>query len=107
MLIPKKSLGQNFLLDKNLCKKISKSISIKNNILIEIGSGTGQLTDEIIKFKPKKLILIEKDDELFKILKSKYSKFDYIELLNIDAINLNLKLKENFIIVSNLPYNIA
>ena len=107
MIIPKKSLGQNFLLDKNLCKKIIKSLSIKNRIIIEIGPGTGQLTDEIIKYKPKKLILIEKDDKLFKILKSKYSKLDFIEILNIDANKINLNLKENFSVISNLPYNIA
>ena len=107
MLIPKKSLGQNFLLDKNLCKKIISSLNIKNKIIIEIGPGTGQLTDEIIKFKPKKLILIEKDYKLFKILKTKYSKLKFIEIFNIDAIKINLNLNENFSIISNLPYNIA
>ena len=107
MLIPKKSLGQNFLLDKNLCKKIINSLNIKNKTIIEIGPGTGQLTDEIIKFKPKKLILIEKDYKLFKILKTKYSKLNFIEIFNIDAIKINLNLNENFSIISNLPYNIA
>ena len=107
MLIPKKSLGQNFLLDKNLCKKIINSLNIKNKIIIEIGPGTGQLTDEIIKFKPKKLILIEKDYKLFKILKTKYAKLNFIEIFNIDAIKINLNLNENFSIISNLPYNIA
>ena len=107
MLIPKKSLGQNFLLDKNLCKKIIKPLRINNRIIVEIGSGTGQLTDEIIKFKPKKLILIEKDYKLFKILKSKYSNLNFIEILNIDAMKINLNFNENFNIISNLPYNIA
>ena len=107
MLVPKKSLGQNFLIDKNLCKKITKSLNIKNKIIIEIGPGTGQLTDEIIKLNPKKLILIEKDNKLFKLLKKKYIKLDYMEILNIDAINLDVNLNENFSIVSNLPYNIA
>ena len=107
MLIPKKSLSQNFLLDKNLCKKIINSLSIRNKIIIEIGPGTGQITDEIIKFKPKKLILIEKDYKLFKILKTKYSKLNFIEIFNIDAIKINLNLNENFSIISNLPYNAA
>ena len=107
MLIPKKSLGQNFLLDKNLCKKIINSLNIKNKTIIEIGPGTGQLTDEIIKFKPKKLILIEKDYKLFKILKTKYSELNFIEIFNIDAIKINLNLNENFSIISNLPYNVA
>ena len=107
MLIPKKSLGQNFLLDKNLCRKIVKSLRIKNRTIIEIGPGTNQLTDEIIKFNPKKLVLIEKDNKLIKILKTKYSKLDFIEILNIDALKIDLNLNENFSIVSNLPYNIA
>ena len=107
MIIPKKSLGQNFLLDKNLRKKIINTLRIRNKIIIEIGPGTGQLTDEIIKLKPKKLILIEKDYKLFKILKSKYSKLNFIEIFNIDAIKINLNLNENFSIISNLPYNIA
>ncbi len=107
MLIPKKSLGQNFLLDKNLCKKIVKSLRVNDKIIIEIGPGTGQLTDEIIKFNPKKLVLIEKDNKLIKILKTKYSKLDFIEILNIDALKIDLNLNENFSIVSNLPYNIA
>ena len=88
MLIPKKSLGQNFLLDKNLCKKIVKSLKVNNKTIIEIGPGTGQLTDEIIKFNPKKLVLIEKDNKLIKILKTKYSKLDFIEILNIDALKI-------------------
>ena len=107
MLIPKKSLGQNFLLDKNLCKKIVKSLRVNDKIIIEIGPGTGQLTDEIIKFNPKKLVLIEKDNKLIKILKTKYSKLNFIEILNIDALKIDLNLNENFSIVSNLPYNIA
>ena len=61
MLIPKKSLGQNFLIDNNLCKKIVSNINIKEKIIMEIGPGTGQVTKEIIKIKPKRLILIEKD----------------------------------------------
>ena len=53
MHIPKKSLGQNFLLDHNLLKKIVSNINIKNKNIIEIGSGTGLLTNEIIKQNPK------------------------------------------------------
>ena len=50
MLIPKKSLGQNYLLDRNIAKKIIDSINILNQTIIEIGPGTGKITDEIIKF---------------------------------------------------------
>ena len=107
MLIPKKSLGQNFLLDKNICKKIINLAEIKNKTVLEIGPGTGQLTDEIIKKKPKKLILIEKDVELYKFLMNKYIKTNNIEILNKDILKTNIKKYKDLIIFSNLPYNIS
>ena len=73
MINPKKSLSQNFLKDKNICKKIVSEANIKNNLVLEIGPGYGILTDFILKEKPKKFILVEKDKEIFKFLKKKYS----------------------------------
>ena len=69
----KKSLGQNFLIDKNILKKIVSvgDISSGDNIL-EIGPGTGNLTEYIIKSKPNNIIVVEKDIELSKILESKF-----------------------------------
>ena len=67
MSYPKKSLGQNFLIDKNIIKKILNLFTEKKNI-IEIGPGHGSLTDEIIKLKPKSLCMIEKDIFLSKKL---------------------------------------
>ena len=58
MLFAKKSLGQNFLRDKNIIKKIVELIKIENRNIIEIGPGTGSLTDEILKKKPKSLQLM-------------------------------------------------
>ena len=72
MEYPKKSLGQNFLIDKNITKKIVSLTDVSNQNIIEIGAGNGALTDVLIKKKPKSLILIEKDDKLVQILKSKY-----------------------------------
>ena len=69
---PKKSLGQNFLIDKEVIKKILSCADIKNRNILEVGPGTGNLTDEIIKNKPKELILIEKDTFLLELLKKKY-----------------------------------
>ena len=67
-IVPKKSLGQNFLLNKDIIKKIIDLGKItSNNIVLEIGPGTGNLTSEILKRKPKKLVAIEKDVNLFKI----------------------------------------
>ena len=107
MHIPKKSLGQNFLLDRNLLKKIVSNINIKNKNIIEIGSGTGLLTNEIIKQNPKKLILLEKDNSLYEKLKLKYLDNKSIEIENIDVLKDNLSFKENFNIIANLPYNIS
>ena len=86
MLIPKKSLGQNFLIDKNIAKKIvNVAKNIPENNILEIGSGKGALTDEIIKKNPKNLILIEKDKFLYEYLLSKYKNIKNIKVLNQDA----------------------
>ena len=105
---PKKSLGQNFLIDKNIAKKIVNITSINNQYIVEIGPGTGFLTDEIINKKPKKLYLLEKDKSLYLYLKKKYYDYKNIEIINDDALNFNLQcIKERKKIISNLPYNIS
>ena len=105
---PKKSLGQNFLSDKNIIKKIVDIGKINtSDAIIEIGPGTGNLTEFILKKKPKKIILIEKD---YKLVKSLYEKFnDSVNIKNEDILNFQVKntLKEKFIIYGNLPYNIS
>ena len=68
---PKKSLGQNFLIDNNIIDKIIKLSDIKNNNIVEIGPGTGNVTKKIIDQNPKSLILIEKDRQLADDLKGK------------------------------------
>ena len=69
---PKKSLGQNFLIDPNIIKNIIDLGNItSNDSIIEIGPGTGKLTDEIITRKPKNILLIEKDKILSENLKTK------------------------------------
>ncbi len=104
---PKKSLGQNFLIDKNIIKKISDVYPIKENSeILEIGPGTGNLTEFLIKKKPRKIFLIEKDKNLFLELKKKYNN---IEIFNNDILKLPLKkiINEETIIFGNLPYNIS
>ena len=68
--LPKKSLGQNFLIDKNIIRKISNIVEIKKNTkILEIGPGYGNLTEEIIKKKPEFLYAVEKDKKLAILLK--------------------------------------
>ena len=103
----KKSLGQNFLFDKNILNIIINCADIKDKNILEIGPGTGNLTTEIIKRKPKNFFLIEKDKDLLLLLKEKYSeKITYInkDVLNIDESVLS---KEKLTVFGNLPYNIS
>ena len=107
MLVPKKSLSQNFLIDKNIVRKIIKLADIKNQKVIEIGPGTGSITNELVKQNPQKLTLIEKDDGLYKHLNEKYKNYNNVTVICNDI------LKEDFInfkdetIISNIPYNIS
>ena len=107
MIKPKKSLGQNFLIDKNIIKKISKIISIKDKIILEIGPGTGNLTSEILINKPKKVYVIEKDQNLVSHLKRKFG--TDLDIINKDVLKFNEKLlsSSKLNVFGNLPYNIS
>jgi 16S rRNA (adenine1518-N6/adenine1519-N6)-dimethyltransferase len=109
MNFAKKSLGQNFLIDKNIIKKIIGLTNIEDNNIIEIGPGNGALTDEILKKKPKSLKVIEKDFYLAEKLKVKYSKNKNIKVFNSDILSFDIKkyTNKNTIIFGNLPYNIS
>ena len=108
MIKPKKSLGQNFLIDKNICKKIINLTKITNNNILEIGPGTGSLTEEILKNNPKKLTIIEKDEDLFNKLKNKFNGIKKLEIINEDALNYDYnQISNQTKIISNLPYNIS
>ena len=109
MQFAKKSLGQNFLIDKNIIKKIINIIDIGNKNIIEIGSGKGALTNEIIKKNPKSLSIIEKDFYLSKELNLKYKKNKIVKIYNTDVLKLNIEklCKKNSVIFGNLPYNIS
>ena len=109
MLIkPKKSLGQNFLTDKNILQKISNTVKINEDTeILEIGPGTGNLTEYLLKKKPKKITLVEKDTNLSKLLKSKFG--ENIHIINEDFLNFSKynSLGKNLIIFGNLPFNIS
>lgn len=106
MIKAKKSLGQNFLKDKNIVNKIINITKIKGQNIIEVGPGQGALTEEIVKLKPKNLILIEKDIKLYFLLKKKYHNKN-IKIINHDALKFNFNKYKNYKIISNLPYNIS
>ena len=106
---PKKSLGQNFLIDRNIIKKIVEIENInKNTEILEIGPGYGNLTKVLISKKPKKIIAVEKDKKISFFLKNLLK--DYKNVL-IDNSDILFSLKNNFgknlIVFGNLPYNIS
>ena len=106
----KKSLGQNFLIDKNIINKIVEIGKInKNKNILEIGPGYGSLTNEIISKNPKKFFAIEKDKKISVYLKKKFKDFKNFEIINSDF--LNVIEKRNFgddvTIFGNLPYNVS
>ena len=80
----KKSLGQNFLIDREVLEKIVSIVEIADKEILEIGPGSGNLTSYILKKNPKKVFVIEKDDELSLILKEKFA--NQIEIINDDVL---------------------
>jgi 16S rRNA (adenine1518-N6/adenine1519-N6)-dimethyltransferase len=103
----KKSLGQNFLIDQNIIDKIIYTVEIKNKSILEIGPGTGNLTKNILKKKPKKLIVIEKDNHLAETLKINLN--SSIKIINNDVLKINENNldKDVLTVFGNLPYNIS
>ena len=107
MIKVKKSLGQNFLIDRNVLETIIGQVKIKDKIVLEVGPGTGNLTSYILNGKPKKFFVVEKDDNLAFDLKEKFK--EKILIINDDIlkINENSLSSEKIIVFGNLPYNIS
>ena len=103
----KKSLGQNFLIDRNILEKISNIAAIKGKNILEIGPGTGNLTSFILKKNPKKIFVVEKDSNLSKNLKENFK--DELIIINKDILDIDETslLKEKLSVFGNLPYNIS
>ena len=107
MIKAKKSLGQNFLIDQNVIDKIVNILELKDKNILEVGPGTGNLTEAILKKKPKKVIVVEKDNYLAGLMKNKFK--NRIKIINQDI----LKTDENSLsdqiltVFGNLPYNIS
>ena len=110
-----KSLGQNFLINDDVINTIVDSAQInKEDLIIEIGPGLGTLTSKLLE-KAKKVICIELDKRMIKILQNRFSLYNNFELINEDILKVNLKeiiekeLRniQKVKIVANLPYYIT
>tara|TARA_Y100000768_G_scaffold283413_1_gene218056 strand:- start:604 stop:1389 length:786 start_codon:yes stop_codon:yes gene_type:complete len=103
----KKSLGQNFLIDNQVLEQIVNCVDIENKIILEIGPGTGNLTKYILKKKPKKITVIEKDNKLAINLNEIFK--GNLKIINNDVLNIDESsiFKEKVTVFGNLPYNIS
>lgn len=103
---PSKSLGQNFLIDKNILSKIVEASDIKNtDTILEVGPGLGVLTQELIK-KAKKVIAVEKDKTMIDILKEITKNANNLEIINGDVLKSEeiKNIKDKYKVVANIPY---
>ena len=107
MIRAKKSLGQNFLVDRNILEKIVNVTQIEHKTILEVGPGTGNLTSFILKKKPKKIVVVEKDENLANHLQETFK--DQITIINDDVLEIdeNLLFKSKVTVFGNLPYNIS
>ena len=107
MIRAKKSLGQNFLVDRNILEKIVNVVQIQQKTILEVGPGTGNLTSFILKKKPKKIFVIEKDENLANHLKETFK--DQLIIINDDVLKIDesLLFKNKVTVFGNLPYNIS
>ena len=105
----KKSLGQNLLIDKNIIEKITSLEKLNNQTVLEIGPGSGNLTNKIFEENPKKIFLIEKDQRFYKIINEKFKFKENFEIVDDDILKFNLDnfAFKNVIVFGNLPYNIS
>ena len=112
-----KSLGQNFLIDDKVIEKIIEGSNVcKDDLIIEIGPGLGTLTEVLLE-KANKVISIELDKKMIKILEDRFKLYNNFELIHNDVLKVNLheiieKEKQNsnikhVKIVANLPYYIT
>ena len=107
MIKAKKSLGQNFLVDRNILEKITNITQITDKTILEIGPGTGNLTSFILKKKPKKIFVVEKDENLANYLEETFK--DQLTIINDDVLKINESslFKSKVTVFGNLPYNIS
>ena len=100
-------MDKTFLFDQKIIDKIVNILELKNKNILEIGPGTGNLTEGILKKNPKKVLVVEKDDNLTSLLKEKFK--NKIEVINKDILKIdeNLLSDQTLTVFGNLPYNIS
>jgi 16S rRNA (adenine1518-N6/adenine1519-N6)-dimethyltransferase len=106
----KKSLGQHLLIAKGVIEKIVDYIQPEGEIIVEIGVGTGQLTEAILQRNPKILYGIEIDETAYPIIEERLGKYENFVLIKKDYFDVNIRElvnNEKFKLVGNLPYNVA
>ena len=107
---PKKRLGQNFLVDKNIRRKIIEACTLKSSdIVLEIGAGRAEITDLIVN-KKSKVIAVELDSNLCTFLKEKFKDSANVEIINQDILKFDFKKKfkkEKIKVIGNIPYYIS
>ncbi|MGB5217484.1 MAG: 16S rRNA (adenine(1518)-N(6)/adenine(1519)-N(6))-dimethyltransferase RsmA [Smithella sp.] len=110
---PRKKLGQSFLVDQDTIKKIALSADVqKDDVIVEIGAGIGVLTEYLAQNNAAKIIAVELDDQLVKVLEDRLSKHTNIQIhhgniLKFDFQSLAETERHNIKVVGNIPYNIS
>ncbi|MCS7202217.1 MAG: 16S rRNA (adenine(1518)-N(6)/adenine(1519)-N(6))-dimethyltransferase RsmA [Dictyoglomus sp.] len=105
----KKSLGQNFLINRNIVEKIIEHGELgKEDLVLEIGAGIGTLTIELAKYS-KRVIAVEIDKRFEKILKEFTKEFNNVEIIIDDILKINIDsiIEKPFKIFGNLPYYLS
>lgn len=104
---PRKKLGQNFLLEKNIQNKIIEACNFTpSDIVLEIGSGTGEMTG-LIASRAERVIGVEFDRRLYELLKKRFAGRPDVELVNADILKFDLRAKKRIKVFGNIPYYIS
>ncbi len=109
-LIPKKSFGQNFLVDNHALEKVSDAAGdLQGHVVLEIGPGLGSLT-RVLCQKASKVIAIELDRKMIPVLKDVLEPFQNVEIVQGDILKINpsdLISNSGYYVIANIPYNIT
>ena len=109
---PRKRLGQSFLMEQNVIRKIAALANVtKNDIVVEIGAGIGVLTEELAQ-NAAKLIAVEMDDKLVEVLKDKLLKYNNVQIYSGDILKFDFGAiardgQQKIKVIGNVPYNIS